>query len=113
MPARAGELRDRIAIQAKSNAEGDSGTPLEVYATIAGGDRWAKMEALSGREYFAAQERHGEVTHKATIRYFEPVTSGMRIVYRDAWFDIISPPIHSWDRSKTVLMCKLLEGKPL
>lgn len=48
-----------------------------LFATV-----WAKVEALTGRELEAAQQKVSEVTHRITIRWLAGVKSNMNV-----WFD--------------------------
>lgn len=77
----AGELRWQVQLMQPNLTQDSSGgvdpTATSVFATV-----WAKIEALMGRELYAAQQRVSEVTHRLTIRYLRGVTSQM-----DLWFN--------------------------
>ena len=73
---RAGDLRRRITIQAKSterNAAGERVIAWENDAKV-----WAEGWPLRGSEYFAAQEVQAGVTYKWRIRY-RTLSDGSRI----------------------------------
>lgn len=77
----AGSLDERITIQRKVAASPDvtgSGMPDESWqdwVTV-----YASVEPLQGRELFAAQEHHAEVTTRIRIRYRAGVDAKMRLV---------------------------------
>lgn len=76
----AGSLDDRITIQRLTAASPDvtgSGMPDESWQTWA--TVYASVEPLNGRELFAAQEHHAEVTTRIRMRYREGVTAKMRV----------------------------------
>lgn len=80
----AGSLDDRITIQRLTAASPDvtgSGMPDESWqdwVTV-----YASVEPLNGRELFAAQEHHAEVTTRIRIRHRDGITAKMRIVDGD------------------------------
>lgn len=85
----AGKLRHRVALQelrAGSPDVSGSGMPDESWTTVATLD--ASAEPLSGRELFAAQEHHSEVTTRFRIRYRSGVTAKMRLSFSGRLYDI-------------------------
>lgn len=53
--------------------------------------RWAKVDALSGRELWNAQQVQPDVTHQATVLDTgDEIKSAMRVVYKDRTFEIES-----------------------
>lgn len=80
----AGSLDDRVTIQRLVAASPDvtgTGMPDESwqdYLTV-----YASVEPLNGRELFAAQEHHAEVTTRIRIRHRDGITAKMRIVDGD------------------------------
>jgi SPP1 family predicted phage head-tail adaptor len=80
---RAGDLRHFIQILQQAPGDQDSfGQPTvgdeSPIATV-----WAKIEALSGRELYAAQQKVSQVTHRITIRYMAGLKSGMKVLFND------------------------------
>ena len=77
---RAGTLRRRVTIQPYELVVDDYGAPLhrESWKDVA--TVWASVEAVSGRDFFAARQEQSEVTHKVTIRYRGDVTAQMRVL---------------------------------
>lgn len=101
---RIGELRHRVTLQRKEITEDALKQQSEVWTDIA--TVWARIEPLSGREYFAARQENAEVTAKITIRYRKDVTPDMRAVSEGRVFDVLSV-INPEERNiSLVLMCK-------
>jgi SPP1 family predicted phage head-tail adaptor len=70
---------------------------------------------ISGRELLAleSQMRQGEISHRIVLRYMTGITSEMRIKFGNRIFDIISPPINSYENNKELLIfCKEREIQP-
>ena len=91
----AGKLRHRIALQsltAGSPQQTGSGMPDESWATVVTVS--ASVEPLNGRELFAAQEHHSEVTTRVRIRYRSGITAKMRVSHGGTLYnirDVIDP----------------------
>ncbi len=84
----AGKLRHRIVIQQATEAQdgyGEPGLSWSTWATV-----YARVEPLSGREYFnsPADQTLAEVTHRITIRYRDGITPTLRVVWKGQVFDI-------------------------
>src|SRR5579864_3192016 len=79
----AGELRHRVSILT-ANLTQDSFGGWNIGAdSIFAQDVPAKIETLTGRELYSAQQKVSEVTHKITIRWQPGIRSNMNI----QWFD--------------------------
>jgi SPP1 family predicted phage head-tail adaptor len=68
VPTEAGKLRHRVELQREVAGGPDSfgepaGAGWETYA-----ERWARVEPLSGRELWRAQQQQPDVTHRVTLR---------------------------------------------
>ena len=86
----AGRLRHKIDIEhlvAASPDQTPEGAPDETW-TVLLNDIWAAVEPLNGRELFAAQEHHGEVTTRIRIRYRTGITDKMRVAFDGTYYDI-------------------------
>lgn len=83
---RAGELRHRITIQRATETQDAFGAVVQTWSTFA--TLWAGVEALSGREFFAAQQVNAQVSHRIRIRYLSGVTPKMRVVFGSRTFNI-------------------------
>lgn len=73
-----GELNRRIFFQ-QAGVETDDGYGGKVKTWVNCGEAWAKIEPLTGREYFFAHQIQAEVTHRVTIRFRQDVKEDMRI----------------------------------
>ena len=51
---------------------------------------WANVSPTTGREYDEAQKLRAETTYKVITRYFEHITTDMKILFRGHILDIIS-----------------------
>lgn len=66
---RAGALRHKIMIQAKSTAAGRDSFGGQVVAWTSNRGVWAEVKPIRGSQYFEAQQVQSAVTHKIRIRY--------------------------------------------
>lgn len=64
---RAGRLKDKVEIQAKSSAVDGFGQPVDAWVTTA--TRRCSIEPLNGKEYFAAQGENVAGTVQVFFRY--------------------------------------------
>ena len=71
-----------------------------VYATV-----WASVEALSGRQLEAAQQKVAEVTHKITIRFCPGVVSSMNVWFDQRQFQILYVEDPDETKKKQNLLC--------
>ncbi len=83
----AGQLRDRITIQRKTQGTDSWGAPLpeawEDYASV-----WANIRFLSGTESIKAGADVSVVRASIRIRWRQDVTAGMRVLHAGAVYDI-------------------------
>lgn len=83
---RAGRLRHRIVLQARSGAVNALNELLDTWVD------WkavpAAIEPLSGREFLAAQQVQSDISHRLTIRYLAGVTPKHRAVWTDPATDV-------------------------
>lgn len=99
MSLSAGELRDRITVQRRVNAQ----DPVTGETRVTWIDQWtnipANIDDMSARDRFASQAIQPEVTTRIVIRYLPGLTSEDRIV--DAVggdvYTIEGPPIRDKD----------------
>lgn len=101
MSCRAGRMRFRITIQAKTDAKGSSGQPVGTWATFR--KVWAGADPLKGTELFTAQAT--EAAHEVVwdIRYLAGVTVKQRILWDSRTFDIKSV-VNVGERNKQLLL---------
>ena len=86
----AGRLRHKVTIQQLSTGspqQDGTGAPDQQWAALFT-DIWAAVEPLQGRELFAAQEFHSEVTTRIRILYRSGITHLMRVVHGSDYYDI-------------------------
>lgn len=77
--ASAGELRERVTLQRKTETADAFGQKTGTWGAISGGSVWAKIEELAGREAIFAGQMKSVLSHRVTIRYFAGLTSSDRI----------------------------------
>ena len=104
---RAGELRHRIDIETDSgssrNAYGETTASWETFKT----NLPAKVEPLTGRDLFNAQQVQPDITHKVTIRYTADLTAKMRVIFGERTFHVEGPPKNYQERNIFLeMMCR-------
>lgn len=82
----AGRLRHLVAIDRAVETQNAFGEPVITWSLFA--SVWARVEPLSGREYFAARQVSSEQMVKITARYLAGVTAKMRVTYGSNVYDI-------------------------
>lgn len=80
---RAGELRHRITIVDPNVKQDTFGDTQASDASIFAENVPAKIETLTGRELWSAQQKVSQVTHRITIRWMRGVLAKMNV----KWFD--------------------------
>ena len=100
---RIGPLRHRVTIQQLSKSQNGMGEEEPGWTNFA--TRWASIEPISGREYFAAQQINAEVTHRVRMRYLPGMESTMRLLYGGRIFNITAL-INADERNQTLeILC--------
>lgn len=82
-----GKLRHRVVIEHFTTVRLPTGTVREDWSPFA--TRWASIEPIRGREYWAAAQTQAEVTHTIRMRFTDGVTPDMRIRYGERIFEIV------------------------
>lgn len=83
----AGKLRHRITIQRPIRTQNPvSGTITQAWEDVA--TVWASIEALSAREFIAAQAVQSKVAARVVIRYREGIDASMRILHKGKIYNI-------------------------
>lgn len=90
MPVHAGELRNRITVQAFTDGGRDEdGFEIEAawsdYINL-----WAKITPLSSKDLISAQADQSEVVARMKIRYREDIDTTMRVIWKGRIFAIDS-----------------------
>lgn len=107
---RSGRLRDKITIQQKTtNEDPATGQPLDVWADV--GTAWARVEDLSGRDFYQAASEQSQVVTPIEMRLRPGVKPQMRIVCGDRTFQIESIQRPSNRRDRVILQCSELGPK--
>ena len=99
----AGSFDQRITLQAKSVTRAANGEEVETWGTHA--ERWARVEPLRGKEFFAAAQTQDAAEYRVTIRYLASVTRDMRVLWRGTLLDIVSVIDVNARRENLELMC--------
>ena len=86
---RAGRLRHTISIEQTSEAQNDYGEAIKTWSDYLTDIR-AAIEPINGREYFAQDSRHAEVSTRFRIRYEAGVTNKMRVKFGTRYYNIVS-----------------------
>lgn len=80
------------------------GQPLDDWIPVA--TLWAAIEPLRGREFFAAQAEHAEVTTRIRIRYREGIDRTMIVSYGGTEFEVLYIIHPEFSKRELQLMCK-------
>ncbi|MFJ2989957.1 phage head closure protein [Collimonas sp. NPDC087041] len=100
---RAGQLRHKLVIQSPPGGKDDQGDLQTEWRDVF--RPYAKKEDLSGRELFAAQSAHSEVTTRFRIRYRPGVRAEMRVVCAGVKYKIIAVLDRDGRKRELQLMC--------
>lgn len=82
----AGDLDQRVQLQTRSVTQDAVGQDVITWATQA--TVWAQVQALRGREFFAAAQVQQEQTLKVRIRYRAGIDATWRLLWRGVAHDI-------------------------
>lgn len=100
----AGTLRQVVAIQVDQGTQNDVGELVSNWVTTITGR--AAVEPISGREFFDAQQRQAEITHRVRMRYRTGIEPTMRVLYRSRVL-MIEAVIDVGERRRELhLMCR-------
>lgn len=98
-------MRERIEIQSRTLSADSFGGQTATWSTAA--TVWGKVEPLSGREMWQAQQVRPDVSHKVTIRHYSGLTPKHRLLVDSARVFSIEAVLDIEDRHRQmVLMCK-------
>lgn len=104
---RIGHLRHKVTIQENTGTSRNAYNERTAsWSTLSGGEVWAAVEPLRGRELIEAQQMHANVSHKVTCRFVDGVTPAMRISHDSRTLNIKSVA-NVWDQDwKLELLCE-------
>ncbi len=96
---RAGLLRHRLEIQEPVESEKLSGFKAKSWQTFA--TVWGRIEPLSGKELWTAQQAQAQTTHKLTVRCgdLRYASATMRATYGGRVFNFSAPPMNREERN--------------
>jgi SPP1 family predicted phage head-tail adaptor len=104
----AGDLRHRIAVQAKTSTQDASGDPVDSWATLA--TIWGKVEPVRGREAtYAGDQVLGEMDTRVTVRYSPAsaqITQGHRLEHQGSIFNVVSVAHVRLGKQTIEILCK-------
>lgn len=84
--ATTGESDKRLSVQQATEADDAHGNPRPTWSEIA--RRWARVQDLTGREFFQARQVSADVTTRIVLReIYEDLTTRMRFQYLDRFGD--------------------------
>ena len=82
----AAEFDQRVTLQRRVMVEDAAGQEVISWTPVA--SMWAQVQALRGREFFAAAQVQQEQTLKVRIRYLAGLDVTMRLIWQDRPHDI-------------------------
>lgn len=101
---RAGQLRHKIKIQAKTTTRDTNGQALEAWTDLH--TVFGRIEPLSGRELLNAKAINPEIDHRITVRYVNGITAKNRIAFGSRVFQILSAICPEEKKAELQLMAK-------
>ena len=104
----AGRLRHRVTVQRATERRDSFGQVVKTWADVA--TVWARVEALSGREYLEARQMQRGTLTRITMRWRGDVTAGNRVQWIDPagvahTYDVESVLADDTGRRSLTLMC--------
>ena len=75
------DLRHRITFQSERKVADEHHGHTSIWDNVA--TVWAKVEPVSGREYYYSHQLKNVISHKITIRYWEGLTAELRIIFEE------------------------------
>lgn len=103
IPSECGAMRYRIDIQSRTVSQDSYGQAVETWTTVA--IRWGRIEPLSGRELWQAQQVRPDLTHKITMRYYAGLTPKERLKFGSRYFEVTSVLNIDEQKRYMVLLC--------
>lgn len=94
MSLNAGDLRDRVIIQKKSNSGRDENGFREPNPWVDHKTLWVKITPLSARDLFAAQAAQAKTIARMVVRYGNDIDTTMRVIYRGMIYSIDGPALN-------------------
>jgi len=104
MVLNAGDINQRVIVQAATESRGATGEVTKTWTTAL--TVWASIRPLSGRELLQAQQVQADVTHRVRMRHNTTVTTSHRLLFGTRILEINSviDPFEAGEELE--LMCK-------
>jgi SPP1 family predicted phage head-tail adaptor len=100
---RSGELRHRITIMQPSTDRDESG---ELLPPVEFAQRWASIDAMTGQQFYRAQQFSSQANYQIGIRYLPGALPKMTVLFKGRTFEILYV-LNEQERSiKTTLYCR-------
>lgn len=100
---KAGKLRHRVTIQESNCTSDEVGEPAQNYRDLK--NVWARVEPLTGRELWQAQQIKATTNHRITMRFYTVVKPTMRVLFKNRVFEIDSVKNTEERNYELVLLC--------
>lgn len=81
MVVKAGQLRNFVAVESKTESVDANGDRTETWTTFQ--ECWASIATGNGREFFLAKQTIADLTHILSMRFITGITADMRVRYDD------------------------------
>ncbi len=104
MSLKAGDLRDRVTLQAGAHTDDGVGGRTESWTTV--GTLYAQVLPTGGRERLEAGSMRGVQGWRVTLRYRSGVTVAHRLLWNGTPLDIQSVADPDGKRERLVLFCE-------
>lgn len=84
---RAGQLRHKITIEQLDTSTADAmGAAVKIWTLFC--VCWARVQPVSGKEFFNANQERAQISHKIRIRYVAEITPAHRVNFGGRLFNI-------------------------
>lgn len=100
----AGELNKLVTLQVPEQIRDSYGEEIITWQNVT--TLWAKIQPLTGRELYAAQQLHAESKVKIIIRYRSDMDTTKRLFYGNRYFYILSCHNTMESNEELVLLCR-------
>lgn len=100
----AGKLRHRVNIEVRATTRGNLGGQVQTWTAVATSVP-ARVEQLSGKELFAAQQINPQLSHKVSMRYYSGLDPKHRLLWEGRYLDILSIANPDARREEHLLLC--------
>jgi SPP1 family predicted phage head-tail adaptor len=100
----AGSYRHPITFQKQTTEKNEFGEKVSTWVDFA--QSRAGIYPVSGKDYFAAEQIHSDVTTKVHVRYMPGITADMRVKFGERIFKIVAVLNFQENNKELQLMCK-------